>query len=257
MTAKGARALGLWFTTLVLFYLPSGSKAQSPGSFSQHYSDFWIGLNVDLRLNKRWSLLTESELKRKDFMASPNAFFACLGVQYRIMKGLNAHVAVGRQWVVADEPFSLVVMGETRLQVQAVAHQSIGRFRFRERIRNEFRWLDRLPNDPKTGKEFHDRIRVLLGMEFRPFRKTSLPSFIAYDEFLEETATSFHHPAFDQNRIFIGLRQPITQALAAESGYIHVYASSGSPGISERHDVLKIGFNWSPALHKREATDLP
>lgn len=248
MTAPGANALRLWVTFLILFCLPSGSEAQSAKPVSQHYSDFWIGVNADMRVHKKWSLLTEAELKRKDFMASANAIFACLGAQYHIAKGFNAHVAIGRQWAVADEPYSLVVMGETRLQLQFVAHQNLGRFHFRERVRNEFRWIDRLPNDPTTGKEFHDRIRVLLGMEFRIFDNKNLPSLIAYDEVLEETATSFSHPAFDQNRFFIGLRQPITKELNVEAGYINVYAGSGSPLIREWHDVLKVGFNWSPSL---------
>lgn len=251
MTAKGANALGLWFTILTVFCLPAGSVAQSSKPVSQHFSDFWIGINTDLRVHKKWSLLTEAELKRKDFMASANAFFVCLGMQYHIAKGLNAHVAIGRQWAVADEPFSLVVTGETRLQVQFVAHQTLGRFRFRERVRNEFRWIDRLPNDPSAGKEFHDRIRVLLGMECRIFDSRKLPSLVAYDEVLEETVTSFSHPAFDQNRFFVGVRQPIAKDLNVDVGYINVYAGSGSPLIREWHDVFKIGFNWSPSLLRK------
>jgi|GEM_PF-4600940 len=224
-------------------------RAQEP--VTQHFSDFWIGLNVEARVSKHWSLLSESELKRKEFMAEPNAIFACLGVQYHIAKGVNAHVAIGRQWAMDSDVHSLVVVGETRAQVQVVFHQSIGRFRFRERLRNEFRWLDRLPHDPSPGKEFHDRVRLLLGMEFRIFDNKRLPSLVAYDEYLVETITGFSHPAFDQNRFFIGLRQPIAKNLTAEAGYINVYASSGSPSITELHDVLKIGVNWSPHFDKK------
>jgi hypothetical protein len=240
--------LRLWITVWTVLALSFRGISQTSKPVTQHYSDFWLGLNVDLRLHKRWTLLAEGELKRKEFMAEPNAVFACLGLQYHIREGLNVHVAIGRQWAVEDDVYSLVVVGETRAQVQLVAHQTRGRFHFRERLRNEFRWIDRLPSDPAPGKEFHDRVRFLLGMECRIFDSKKLPSLVAYDEYLVETITGFSHPAFDQNRFFIGLRQPLTKSLAVEAGYINVYASAGDPGITETHDVLRIGFSWAPNL---------
>ena len=87
-------------------------------------------------------------------------------------------------------------------------------------------------------------------MECRIFENKWLPSIVAYDEYLVETISGFSHPAFDQNRFFIGLRQMIAKNLSAEAGYINVYASSGTPAITEWHDVLKVGVNWSPDLRR-------
>ena len=248
MISRGSGGPFSFIITLVLVLVSLHGLGQK--RVVQHYSDFWIGLNTEFRIADRWSLLTEAELKRKEFMAEPNAIFACVGVQYHISKGVNAHIAIGRQWTMDSDVTSLVVVGETRAQVQVVFHQTVGRFKFRERLRNEFRWLDRLPHDPSPGKEFHDRVRFLLGMECRIFDNKRLPSLIAYDEYLVETITGFSHPAFDQNRFFIGLRQPIATNLTAEAGYINVYASSGTVSITEMHDVLKIGVNWSPDLRR-------
>ncbi len=253
MTAPGPSTLLIRFAVFALLCIPMKVAAQASALHPRHYSDFWSGVNIDLKLDHRWTVFTEGELKRREFMAKPYGEFVCLGVQYRVVKGFHAHVAIGRQWVVEEEVYSLVVVGETRLQVQGVLHQTTGRFRFRERLRNEFRWVDRLPSDPAPGKEFHDRLRIQLGMEYRIFENKRMPSFVVSDEYLAETINGFSHPAFNQNRIFIGLRQPIGSALSAEAGYLNVYARSGTPWISEWHDVLKVGLSWSPALHGRTA----
>jgi hypothetical protein len=82
MSSRGSRGLLSCITILGLILVSLQVRAQ--GHVTQHFSDFWIGLNVEARVSKHWSLLSESELKRKEFMAEPNAIFACLGVQYHI-----------------------------------------------------------------------------------------------------------------------------------------------------------------------------
>jgi hypothetical protein len=72
-----------------------------------------------------------------------------------------------------------------------------------------------------------------------------------YDEYLTETISGFTHPAFDQNRMFVGVRQPVTPSFNVDLGYLNAYARSDSPSISEMHDVLRVVLSWSPDPFKK------
>ena len=221
------------------------TRAQTGGKTVEHYADFWSGYNMSLRTSPHWGVVAEGELRRQDFLAHPNIYFISAGMQYHFAKGLNANATIGRQWAMYQENASWLSTSETRLQVQVVYQQRMGRFRFRERLRNEFRWLDRMPGDPTPGKEFHDRIRIQLGTEVQVFQNKKLPLVIAYDEYLTETITGFSHPSFDQNRVFIGLRQPVTPTFNIDLGYLNVIAA-GAPHVKEWHDVMRLVLSWSP-----------
>jgi hypothetical protein len=241
-----------WWTLLLVMLSWLSAGAQSTGGKTvEHFSDFWSGFNFSLRVSPHWGLVAEGELRRKEFLAQPNVYFIDAGVQYHFSKGLNAHAAIGRQWAMYEEHASWLSTSETRLQVQLVYQQKSGRFRFKERLRNEFRWLERAPGDPAPGKEFHDRIRIQIGMDAQVFRNAKLPSLNIYAEYLSETISGFSHPSFDQNRIFIGIRQPISHTFTIDLGYLNALARAGSPPIIQLHDVLRIVFSWSPDPFKQ------
>jgi hypothetical protein len=234
------------FLTWLLISFGTCSAQTNVDKSTKHYSDFWGGFQFDLRLSRRWGLIGEGELRRKDFMAEPNVYLADVGAQYHFFKGLNAHFAIGKQWSMYHENASWLSVNAKFMQVQVVYQQFAGRFKFRERVRNEFRWLDRRSGDPTPGKEFHDRIRLLAGMEVQVFNNKMLPGLYIYDEFLAETINGLSHPAFNQNRVYMGIRQQITKTLKADLGYMNVFLKAGMPPVTELHDVLRVVLSWSP-----------
>jgi Protein of unknown function (DUF2490) len=241
-----------WVALLIGMISWQFSWSQTTGGKEvRHYSDFWSGYNFSLRTSPHWGVIAEGELRRKEFLAQPNVYYLCAGLQYHFQKGLNAHAAIGRQWAMYEAHASWLSTSETRVQVQVVYQQKSGRFKFRERLRNEFRWIDRAPEDPSPGKEFHDRVRLQVGAEMRLFHNDKLPSLYVYNEYLTETISGFTHPSFDQNRIFVGIRQPVTPSFNIDVGYLNAYAKSGSPPVQEMHDVLRIVLYWSPDPFKK------
>jgi Protein of unknown function (DUF2490) len=115
-------------------------------------------------------------------------------------------------------------------------------------------------NDQVTGVKYSDRVRYLLSVNVKLSKSNKkIPSLVLSDELMVQFGKQVVYNTFDQNRLFLGIREDIRPDLSLDFGYMRIFQQKALPQVYERHDVLRLFFYWSPDLRKyvhHRGTDL-
>ncbi|MNS74200.1 hypothetical protein D3C72_1076680 [compost metagenome] len=118
-----------------------------------------------------------------------------------------------------------------------------------QRIRNEQRWQDKIVNDERTGeKRFTDRVRYLVSVNIPIFKKKTLPSLVVADEILIHFGEEVIYNTFDQNRLFIGIKQNINSKLSFDFGYMNVFQQKYSGYQYDSNHTLRLFFYYNNSV---------
>jgi len=127
-----------------------------------------------------------------------------------------------------------------------------GEVKVLQRIRTEERWKDVIVDDQKTGdKQFSFRLRYLASFEARVFSNDKLPSLVLSDEVLVQFGKNIVYNAFDQNRLFIGLKIPVRRDLSFDFGYMNVLQQKSTGYKFDSNNVLRLFIYYTPDFRKK------
>ncbi len=242
--------LPLLILLLLIQFLANPVHAQSKSV--NEVSQSWTSLNSTIRFNNRWGMVADFHIRRTNFLADPNFYFLRTGVQYWVNNQLSLTLGIGKMWVAPSTPNWEHFAEENRIYQQALLSSKLGKIGILQRIRNEQRWIEKIANDQFTGNyRFSNRIRYLLAFNIPIFKNPKYPSFSLSDELIIQFGKEILYNTFDQNRLFLGIRQPISKTLNFDFGYMQSFQQKASGYQYDKIHTLRCFFYYSPDLRKK------
>ena len=216
-------------------------------------SQSWVSLNSTIRLSKKFGVIADLHMRRNNFFAAPGFYFVRTGLDYWINENITAVLGYGQMWVAPSNPAWHHFVQEHRVYQQVQMFSKIGKITLLNRIRNEQRWQEKIVNDKFTHNyKFTDRVRYLLSFTIPVFENKQLPSLVLSDELAIQFGKEVVYNTFDQNRLFIGIKQPVCKGLSFDLGYM-LFTQEKSTGYQyDKNNTFRWFFYYTPDLRKKE-----
>lgn len=207
---------------LLLLMAGDNLKAQTNSKEIIDQYQTWVSINNVMRISGKWGAMADVHLRSNHFFESISFFLVRIGGVYWLTDNTtlaaghtNIHIAQAQQ---AFYPFS-----HGNWFYQQVQHNSkIGKLSVVSRLRNELRWQQLIEMDTIRGTIFSNRIRLLVNCTIPVSRNYYFPSLNIADELMVQFGKDIVYNTFDQNRIFIGIKQPVSTTLSFDLGYMMV-----------------------------------
>lgn len=219
-----------------------------------HQSQTWFSVNTVAGLNKNWSLLLDAHTRRTHFLANNSFNFLRAGVQYAITKNSKVAAGYAHLWLYPTAKNMHTVTNENRIYQQFSFSSKWKNVKMLQRIRNEQRWQQQIVSDEFTGKSlFSNRVRYLVSFTIPVFKNAKLPALAVADEIMFQAGKEIVYNSFDQNRIFIGIKQRISATLSFDTGYMLVYQQKKSGYQYDLNQTYRLFFYYTPAAVKSQS----
>jgi len=212
--------LRVLFLLFPIFVLSQVNKTKEINKQTQT----WISLNTVTKFNDHWGAIADAHLRSNDFFDQNSFYFLRGGIRYFVNPSINITVGYAHMWLAPTKDGWTTYSDESRIYQQVQLSSKIGKVSMLQRIRNEQRWNEKIVNNAETGgNRFSDRIRYLLSFDIPVFKKKTAPTLVISDELLIQFGKEMVYNTFDQNRLFIGIKQSISPKLSFDFGYMNVY----------------------------------
>lgn len=215
---------------------------------------FWWSINTTARIADRWGAIGDFHIRRADFVSSSNFYFARIGAAYWATDKLTLVGGYAHLWLARNlEDGTTTYQNENRVYQQAQWRTKEGRVTFVSRVRNEQRWHEVFNPDGSVNRiRFSNRIRFLFSVNIPVFVNPYLPTISIADEMLIHFGKEIVYNSLDQNRIFLGVKQKLTDNLSFDLGYMMVYQQRFSGYEYDMNHTLRFFFYYSPDFRKNK-----
>lgn len=184
----------------------------------------WIGFIHSSKINNKWGFTADVHVRRNNFLSLPSFSVLRGGITYYISEKLTFTNGYAHLWLSPNNTAYHTVVKENRLYQQLQWITNINKVLLTHRIRNEQRWQDRVVNERTTDTiNFSNRVRYLLNITIPIFKNKKMPSLVIADEFMFQFGKHLVFNTFDQNRWYIGFKQPISKSISVDVGYMNLY----------------------------------
>ncbi|MBY0477193.1 MAG: DUF2490 domain-containing protein [Chitinophagaceae bacterium] len=233
-----------------LFFTNSSAQRTREVQTQQH---FWWSINNQIRVSNQWSVVADAHMRRTNFLKNNSFYFVRLGAVYHVNRQFTIGGGAGHVWLANRNGATELFTNENRLYQHAQLTHSFGNIRLQQRLRVEERWQQRVVNFlPTTEYRYSTRYRYQLSINIPVSKKTFIPSIAVADELLLQSGKDIVYNSFDQNRVFAGIRQQITNSLSFDMGYMLVYQQRLSGYQYNRNHTIRLFFYWQPDFRKKQ-----
>lgn len=200
-----------------------------------HYSS-WNTINIHKKVNEKWSVNTEFNFRRTNFLRDWEQFIIRPFVHYTFENDLD--IAVGysyiRNYNYAD--FSTPIdFTENNIFQQLTIKHKFSRFSFNHRLRFEERFQENVVEiEPNVysidGIRYRNRFRYRfqIAVPLKTFKATTSLSLVVYDEVHLDLGNGLRPEKLDQNWMFVGISFRASEHIKIRSGYHDIYAKRGA-----------------------------
>lgn len=219
-----------------------------------HDGHTWVSVNSFLRFSDRWGMMADYHHRRREFGQFTSFNFFRIGATYWFSDELRATGGVALLQLAP--PFSnRKLTNEYRLHHELTYAHKVGRIRALERLRFDHRWREQFgANGQFEGYQFSTRIRFLYSLSVPIFSGPNAgkkPSLVIADEILVQMGPQVNFNFFEQNRIFIGIRQRLHNDWAFDCGYMYVFQQTNFLNQLNAFHTLRLFFYWTPDFRKQ------
>jgi hypothetical protein len=233
---------------LILFAFINTGRAQPQKTLHTHYQ-FWTSINTITELNTHWAVIADVHIRRNHFMEDPGFYFIRAGLGYFFCKNLYVVGGYGHMWLASAIQQHYVYAGENRFYQQVQYSLDYKRIHLTQRVRNEQRWQQKIMNGKPTGYDrFSNRIRYLVSLTVPLTKNSHGPSLVVADEAALHFGKEIIYNRFDQNRIFLGMKQKLTPSLSFDLGYMYINQKKYTAHEWDQNHTLRFFFYYSPQL---------
>lgn len=234
----------------LIVFLPLFLLGQTlPQKEVNHQIQTWVSLNNNIKFDTNWSLLADFHIRRNDFVDRDSFYFVRAGVAYIPNSKVLFATGYAHMWLAPIKPEWSVFSNENRFYQQIQYVSKIGEISFLQRIRSEQRWQEAIVNDTKReALRFTNRLRYLVSINFPLSKKKTSTSLVVSDEVLIHFGKEILYNTFDQNRIFIGIKQSINPHLSFDFGYMNVYQQKYSGYQYDTNHTIRLFFYYNNNL---------
>ena len=242
---------------IILLLLPVFTVAQATREV-QTQNHTWVSLNTQLRLTEKMGISADVHVRRTNFISNNNFFLFRAGALYYLNKQLTIGAAYGHMWLANQNGATELFSNENRLHQQITLNQKIRSVQLNQRLRIEERWIQKVVNFvPADQQRYVTRFRYQLSMNIPVSANKKVPMLSLADELMMQTGKDIIYNNFDQNRLFAGIRQQVSQSLSFDFGYMHVWQQLLSGYKYSRNHTIRLFFYWQPDLRKTKKTQAP
>lgn len=213
---------------------------------TEHNTYTWVSVNSNIFLNKHWFIMADIHARENNFFASNSFIFARVGLGYQADNKLSLAAGYGNLLLSPSTAGWVTKADEHRIYQQIQLSSEYKKIKLLQRLRNEQRWQQIIVNDKKTGaNKFSNRVRYLLSATVPVFKNKKLPQLVIADEMLLQFGKDIVNNTFDQNRLFLGIKQSITPGLSFDAGYMNTFQQKSNGSSYVKGDVLRLFFYYT------------
>ena len=236
-------------TGLLIF--SNGLKAQITHRFVNNQTQSWISLNTTERFTSKWGMVADVHYRANKIFADPNFYFVRAGVNYWLKDNITFTLGYAHMWLAPTTIGWHTFSNENRVYEQAQIISKIGNVTMLHRIRNEQRWQEKIAADTSTHtNKFTDRIRYLASFTIPIVKNFYFPAIVLSDELSMQTGKEVVYNVFDQNRLFLGIKQTISKRLSFDLGYMLVDQEKADGYHYDQNHTFRLFFYYQPDLRK-------
>jgi hypothetical protein len=192
-------------------------------------------------------VIGDFHVRRNDVLADPSFYFVRLGAHAWLSERLTLSLGYAHTWKAPGCDGCETWAAENRIYQQVQYATAIGRTGVVHRLRNEQRWLQTVEDDVRTGeRSFSDRVRYLLSVTIPVSTRPAIPSVVLSDEVAFQFGKDIVASAFDQNRLFTGIKQRLGREWSFDLGYMLVYQQKASGHRYDLNHTLRWFFYFTP-----------
>ncbi len=214
----------------------------------------WWSVNSTTRLTNRIGIVGDFHIRNNGILEERNFYFSRIGLAYWNSDKLTLVGGYAHLWLAVPSPESTFnYQNENRIYQQAQWRHQEGRVIILNRIRNEQRWHQVLTEEGDVDRiRFSNRVRILLSATVPVFQNPYLPSLSFAEEMHVQFGKDLVYNTFDQNRIFAGIKQKLTDNLKFDLGYMMVYQQKMSGNQYDLNHTLRWFFYYTPDFRKNK-----
>ena len=194
----------------------------------------WLAYTGTIRLNQKWGLHTEIQLRRDRLASDPQQNLFRTGVNYTLNNkvGFRVGYALAETYNYGDIPLNIFgkQFTEHRIYQMATLNDKSGIFEFSHRFMLEQRWIGRYTNALLTKEDdfvYWNRMRYMFRTNI-PLKGRTIadktPYLAVYDEILIGFGKNVNENIFDQNRLALLLGYRFSAKARIEGGYLNQIA---------------------------------
>lgn len=184
----------------------------------------WLSLNSVTKFSDHWGIAGDVHIRENGFFESNNFYLLRGGIAYIPNVSVSITAGYAHMWLAPTKEGWSTYADENRIYEQAQLITKIGKVSILQRLRNEQRWQEKMVNDAPSGElRFTNRVRYLASFNIPIFSDKKMPSLVLSDEILIHFGKEVVYNTFDQNRLFVGIKQNINPKLSFDLGYMNVY----------------------------------
>lgn len=218
----------------------------------------WVSLNTVTKFSDHWGIVADAHIRENGFFESNNFYFLRGGISYIPNASVSLTGGYAHMWLAPTKEGWSTYSDENRIYEQAQLITKVGKVTVLQRLRNEQRWQEKMANDQPTGElRFTDRIRYLASFTIPIFNNKKMPSLVLSDELCIQFGKEVVFNTFDQNRLFIGIKQNINPKLSFDLGYMNVYQEKYSGYQYDMNHTIRLFFYLNSTIKHAEPKIAP
>ncbi len=248
---KIIRLLSLLIIALALLQI--NTFAQTNVKEIREQSQSWFSINSTIRLSKKFGMMVDLHERRNNFISNPSFHFARLGANYWLKDNIIVTAGYAQLWAAPAKAGWRHYALEKRVYQQIQMSTKVGKIGLLNRLRNEQRWQEKIVNDKSTNQyKFTSRVRYLFSMTIPVFKNPHYPALVLSDELAIQFGKEVVYNTFDQNRLFVGIRQPVCKALSFDMGYMLLYQQKASGYQYDKNHTFRWFFYYTPDFREKK-----
>lgn len=219
---------------------------------------FWTSLNSTTRISDRWAIIGDVHIRRNNGIKDPGFYLIRIAPQFAVLPNFTVAAGYAHMWIAPSHSDWQAYVNEHRLYQQAIFTTKLGSTNLLQRVRNEQRWQQIILDDKPTGNwRFTNRVRYLVSVTIPVSKNDWIPKPVVAEEVLFHFGEPVVYNTFDQNRLFLGIRQKLSQNLNFDVGYMNVYQQKFSGYQYDMNHTFRLFFYYSPDLRKEKKEKAP
>jgi hypothetical protein len=229
------------------------ASAQTKAKEINRQYQAWVSINSIARLSGKWGVSIDLHERRNNFFKDPSFHFIRFGVNYWLNENIILTTGYGHMWLAPSTIGWKTFANENRIYEQVQMTSKISKVSMFQRLRNEQRWQQKITDDKATGQnKFTDRIRYLLNFTIPVFKNPKCPSLVVADELCIQFGKEIVYNTFEQNRVFVGLKQKLTKDISFDLGYMLVKQQKSSGYQYDVNETFRWFFYFMPDWRKKK-----
>lgn len=240
------------YCTAFLIFSAFHVKGQQVPKDVTHQTQAWLSLNSTVKVVKKWGFMFDLHERRNNFLKDNSFHFIRVGLNYWLKDNIILTTGYGHMWLAPTKPGWKTFSNENRIYQQVQMTSKIAKISVLQRLRNEQRWQQKIVNDKASGdNKFTDRIRYLLSFTIPVSKHPQYPSLVVADELCVQFGKEVVYNTFDQNRVFIGIKQKVTKDLSFDLGYMLLIQEKSTGYQYDHNDTFRWFFYYTPDFRKK------